>query len=227
MTTSAAQYPGRRNPNVVYLMSCTQQVRSARDVCRSKQRVLPFYRTTHASSTWLLHLCHHYFWTFCWAVHQPGDVHKSTFHQICNHSWSCRTSILVGATFHRINGASSFEVLLAGPSRLSSTGTLSSGTSGSRRISPILPHERTRRRIPLCQCGTLINIVTETAIVSFRTLPVGLFPIANNILDFFVHAVLSPDSLPRRLSHNLHFCSKKSCFGFLARYFFFTIVFNL
>ena len=25
-------------------------------------------------------------------VRQPGDVHTSTFHQICNHSWSCRTS---------------------------------------------------------------------------------------------------------------------------------------
>ena len=33
----------------------------------------------------------------------------------------------------------------------------------------------------------------ETAIVSFHTLPVG-FPIANNLQEFFVHAVLSPDS---------------------------------
>ena len=30
-----------------------------------KQRVSPFDRTTHASSTWPLHFCHHSFWTFC------------------------------------------------------------------------------------------------------------------------------------------------------------------
>ena len=72
------------------------------------------------------------------------------------------------------NGTSSFEVILAGPSRHSTTGTLSSGTSGSRRISLILLHERIWRRIRLCHFCTLIDIVTESAIVSFRTLPVGL-----------------------------------------------------
>ena len=65
-------------------------------------------------------------------------------------------------------GASSFEVILARPSRHSTTGTLASGTSGSPRISLILPHERTLRRIRLCRFCTLIDIVTETAIVSFR-----------------------------------------------------------
>ena len=39
----------------------------------------------------------------CQAVLQPGDAHESTFHQICNHSQTCRTSILDGATFHRMN----------------------------------------------------------------------------------------------------------------------------
>ena len=48
MKTSAAPYPGIRTPFVVYLMSCTQ-------------RVSPFYRMTHASSTWPLHFCHHSF----------------------------------------------------------------------------------------------------------------------------------------------------------------------
>ena len=73
-------------------------------------------------------------------------------------------------------GASSFEVILAGPSRHSTTGTVASGTSGSRRFSFILLHERIRRRIRLCQFCTLVDIVTETAIVSFRTMPVG-FPL--------------------------------------------------
>ena len=73
-------------------------------------------------------------------------------------------------------GASSLKVILAGPSRHSTTGTLASGTSGSRRISLILLHERIRRRIRLYHFCTLINIVTETTIVYFRTLPVG-FPL--------------------------------------------------
>ena len=90
MKTSAAPYPGIRNPIVVYLMSRIQ-------------RVSPFYRMAHVSSTWPLHFCHHSFWTFRWVVHQPGDARESTFHQICNHSWTCRTSILEGATFHRMN----------------------------------------------------------------------------------------------------------------------------
>ena len=132
MKTSAAPYPGIRNPIVVYLI--------------------------------------------CWAVHKPGDARKSTFPQICNHSWTCRTSILEDAIFHRMNWCKFLWVILARPSRHSTTETFSSGTSGSRRISLILLHERTRRRIRLCQFCTLINIVTETTIVPFRTLPVG-FPL--------------------------------------------------
>ena len=89
--------------------------------------------------------------------------------------------------------ASSFKVILASPSRHSTTGTFSSGTSGSRCFSLILLHERIRRRIRLCQFSALINVVAETAIVSSRTLPVGL-PIANYLQEFFVLAVLFPDS---------------------------------
>ena len=73
--------------------------------------------------------------------------------------------------FTESSGASPFEVILARQSRHSTT-----GTSGSRRISLILPHERTRRRIRLCQFYTLVHIVAETAIVSFGTLPVS-FPL--------------------------------------------------
>ena len=73
-------------------------------------------------------------------------------------------------------GASSFEVILAGQSRHSSIGTRASKTSGSRCIFHILPRRRSRRRIRLCRFCTLIHVVPETAIVSFRTLPVG-FPL--------------------------------------------------
>ena len=69
--------------------------------------------------------------------------------------------------FTEWSGASSFEVILAWrQSKRSTTGTLASGTSGFRRISLILPRERTRRRIRLCHFSTLIDIVEETTIVS-------------------------------------------------------------
>ena len=44
-----------------------------------------------------------------------------------------------------------------------------------------------------CHFCTLIDIVAETAIVSCSDTARWL-PIANNLQEFFVHAVLSPDS---------------------------------
>ena len=89
--------------------------------------------------------------------------------------------------------ASSFEVILARPSRHSTTGTFSSGTSGSRWFSLILLHERIRRRIWWCNFSTLIGIVAETAIVSFHTLPVG-FPLPtiskNSLYTLFCSLIL-------------------------------------
>ena len=78
--------------------------------------------------------------------------------------------------------------------------------------------KRTRRRIRLCHFSTLVNIVTETTIVSTGTLPVGL-PLPTNLQEFFVHAVLSLDSWPRRFSQNLHFWRQNYYFEFLARNF--------
>ena len=89
--------------------------------------------------------------------------------------------------FTELIGASSFEVILAGPSRHPTTGTHASGTSGSRRLSFFLPHERIRRRIRLCHFCTLIDIVTESATVSFELCPLVLPTISKNS---FVHAVL-------------------------------------
>ena len=95
---------------------------------------------------------------------------------------SATTLRLVEQAFWRMpfftewSGASSFEVILARQSRHSPTWASASGTSGSRCISHTLPRRRSRRRVRLCRFCTLIDIVTETAIVSFRTLPVG-FPL--------------------------------------------------
>ena len=117
----------------------------------------------------------------------------STFLQTGNHSWSCRTSILEGATFHKMSYCKFLWVILARPSRHSTTGTSSPGTSGSRCISVTLLHERIRRRIRLCHFSTLIDIVAETAIVSSRTLPVG-FPLStiskNSLYTLFCSLIL-------------------------------------
>ena len=73
------------------------------------------------------------------------------------------------------------------------TETSSSGTSGFRGISLILLHERIRRRIRLCHFCALINIVSETAVVSFKTQPVG-FPLPtiskNSLSTLFCHLII-------------------------------------
>ena len=107
-------------------------------------------------------------------------------------------------------GASSFEIILAGPSRHS---------TGSRCISLILLHERIRRRIRLCHFSTFIEIVTETAIVSSRTLP-GRLPLPtiskNSLCTLFCARILDHCVS----SHNFHFWPQNSYFVCPARYFF-------
>ena len=73
-------------------------------------------------------------------------------------------------------GASSFEAILAGQSKHSSTWASASRTLGSRCIFHFLLRRRSRSRIRRCHFCTFIDIVTETAMVSLRTLPVG-FPL--------------------------------------------------
>ena len=89
--------------------------------------------------------------------------------------------------------ASSSKVILARPSKRSTAGTFSSGTWGSRWFSLILLHERSRRRIRLCRFSTLLHIVPETDIVSFRTLPVS-FPLPtiskNSLFTLFCPLIL-------------------------------------
>ena len=132
MKTSAAPYPGIHNPIVVYLMSCTQQVRGARDSCHGKNR---FPR-----SIVQLMLLQHGHCTFVTILFKP-------FARLCINLAMCIRALftksattlgLVEQAFWRMPfftesfGASLFEVILAGQSKFSPTGTLSSGTSGSR-----------------------------------------------------------------------------------------------
>ena len=75
--------------------------------------------------------------------------------------------------FTEWSGASSREVILARQSSHSPTWGSATRTSGSRCIFHILLRRRSLRRFLLYRFFTLIDIVAETAIVSFYTLPVG------------------------------------------------------
>ena len=89
-------------------------------------------------------------------------------------------------------GASSFEVIFPRQSRHFLTWASASKTSGSRCIFHVLLRRRSRSRIRLCRFCTLIHIVSETAIVSFHTLPVGftLPTISKNSLFTLFHPMI-------------------------------------
>ena len=177
MTSSAAPYHERRNPIVVYLMSCTQQVCGARDVCQGKNGFL--------RSIVQLMLLQHGYCTFVTILFRPfarlfvtlAMRIRALFSKLASLFRTCRTSILEDAIFSQ-NGVVQvpFEVILARQSRHFPTWASASRTSGSRCISHTLLRRRSRRKIRLCRFCTLIHIVSETGIVSFRTLPVR-FPL--------------------------------------------------
>ena len=95
--------------------------------------------------------------------------------------------------FTEWSGASSFEVVLARHSSHFPTWASASRTSGSRCISHTRLRKRSWTRIRLCRFCTLIHIVSETAIVSFRTLPVS-FPLPtisqNSLFTVFCPLIL-------------------------------------
>ena len=107
----------------------------------------------------------------------------------------------------------------AWPSIHSTAGTLTSGTSGPRWFSLILPHERIRRRIRLCHFSTLIGIVAETAVVSSGTLPVEL-PLPT-ISKNSLYTLFYPMILDQGVSFIISISgSKILIFLCVARYFF-------
>ena len=127
------------------------------------------------------------------AVHQPDGVRMSTSRQTDNHSWSCRTSILEGATFHRMSYC---KFLWGNPYKAIETfyhWDFYLWDFGFTMISLIRLHERIRRRIWRWTFSTLIHIVAETAFVSSHTLPVG-FPLQtiskNSLYTLFCSLIL-------------------------------------
>ena len=119
--------------------------------------------------------------------------------------------------------ASSSKVILARPSRHSTTRTFTSGTSGPRWFSLTLLHERILRRIWWWTFPTLYPYRGGNC-NCFLSYIARWFPIANNLQEFFVHAVLFLDSWPRRSSHNIFLWSQNS-FRMSCSILLFTLVF--
>ena len=123
-----------------------------------------------------LHFCHHLFRLFAWLFINLA---------MCIRALVPKSASLLGLVeqaFWRMplltewSGASSFEVILTRQSSHFPTWASASRTSGSPCISHTLLRRRSWRRIWLCRFCTLTHIVSETAIVSFWTLPVS-FPL--------------------------------------------------
>ena len=129
-----------------------------------------FYRAGHTSSTWLLHFII-LFGPFRRLFINLTMCIRALF------SKSTTTLGLVEQAFWRVppfHKMSYCKFLWRNPCR--AIETFYHWDSGSRCIYLILPRRRAGRRIRLCHFCTLIDIVTESTIVSFRTLPVG-FPL--------------------------------------------------
>ena len=177
MKTSAAPYPEIRNPIVVYLMKSVQN----RSPCSLRLLIL----LQHNHCTFVTILFGPYarlFFNLSMRIRALFPKSASILRLVEQAFWRM-------PFFYRMNWCK----FLSGPSRHPSTGTSSSGTSDSRRISLILPRRRARRRIRLCLFCTFTDIVTETALVSFRTLPVG-FPLPtiskNSLYTLFCSLIL-------------------------------------
>ena len=147
-----------------------------------------------------------------------GTAHASTFHQICIHSPTCRTSILEGATFHKM---SSCKFLWGNPCKPSIHSTTGTSSLGLRVLDAF------RSFCCMKEFGD-VSTVSFSHAYSYRggncncllSHTARWFPTANILQESFVRAVLSPDSWPRRFFHHFHFCRQNSYFVCPARYFF-------
>ena len=127
--------------------------------------------------------------------------------------------------FTEWSGANSFEVILTRQSSHCPTWASASRTSGSRCIFHALLRRSSRRRIRLCRFCTLIHIVSETAIVSFRTLPLAFH--CRQSPRILCTRCFVPWFLTTALVSKFPFLASKFVILKLCSILFFTIVFNL
>ena len=150
----------------------------------------------------------------------------STSPQTGNHSWSCSTSILEGAIFHRMsyckflwgNPCTAIETFYHWGSFLWDFGSSmvfahSAAWKNSETDLMVNFFHAYWYRGGNCNC--LLSHIARW------------FPIANNLQEFFVHAVLFPDSWPRAFFSKFPILLPKFLFRISCSILLFTIVFNL
>ena len=128
--------------------------------------------------------------------------------------WLVETSTTENAIFHRVELC---KFLWGNPCR--AVEPFAYRTPSSRCIFHILLRRRSWRGVRLCRFCTLIFIVSETAIVSFHTLPVGLpLPTISltSLFTLFYPLILDHG----RLFQNFRLWRQNSSFVNSARYFF-------
>ena len=118
-----------------------------------------------------------------------------------------------------------FEVFLARQSSHFPTWASASGTSGSRCIFHTLLRRRSWSRVRLCRFCTFIDIVTETAVVSFGALTVGLSLPTISWTSLFT--LFYPWFLTTALVSKFPFLASKFFILKFCSILLFTIVFNL
>ena len=205
MKTSAAPYLEIRNP-----------------IVGDRFSFLPITFLQHCHCTFVTIL----FRPFARLFINLGDAHESTFPQICIHFPTCRTSILEDATFHRMdwckfrwrNPCTAIEPFFP-------LGLLPLGLLFLDAFLTLCRVEDIGEGFGSdCFC-TLVDIVPETAIVSFRTLFVG-FPLPTMSLSSLFTLIC-----PLILDHGVCHTISVSDFKFIIRKFcsvlLFTIVFSL
>ena len=162
-------------------------------------------------------MCHHSSWTFYSAVINLTLCEWARFPKPTTALGLVLQAFWRVPLFTEWIGASSFEVILAWPSRHSTTGTFlwDFGFSMFSFHSAAWKNSETDSAVSFLHVywhrgGNYNCLLWSTA---------RWLPIANNLQEFFVHAVLSPDSWPRRFFHNFRFWRQNSYFVNLARYF--------
>ena len=148
------------------------------------------------------------------------------FLQTDNHSWSCRTSILEGATFHKMNWC---KFLWGNPCMAIETFFHWCFYLWDFGSSMVFAHSACMKEFGDGFDGelftTLIHIVAETTIVSFHTLPVG-FPLPTISKNSLYTLFCPPDSWPTAFFSTFPFLLPKFLFRISCSILLFNIVFQ-
>ena len=151
----------------------------------------------------------------------------STFPQTSNHSWSCSTSILEGAIFHKMSYCKISKVILARPSRpFYRCDCLPLGLRVLDGFRSLCRMKEFGDRFDVVTFPRLFITWRKLQLSPFRSLPVG-FPLPTISKNSSNTLFSVPDSWPRRSLSKFPFLAPKFLFRMSCRILFFTRAFNL